>query len=43
MKEFTKELAGKEEIIKLKETEIKQLRNINNHLQNYRAVYDYRV
>ena len=37
------QLKDKETRINLKEQEIKNFRNKNQHLQNFRAVYDYRV
>ncbi len=38
-----KQLNEKEDSINKKEQEIKNYRNKNQHLQNFRAVYDYRV
>ena len=37
------QLQGKEEIINTKEQEIKEFRVKNNHLQNFKTVYDYQV
>lgn len=37
------QLQGKEEIINTKEKEIKEYRLMNQHLNNFKTVYDYRV
>eukprot|EP00330_Aristerostoma_sp_ATCC50986_P003187 CAMPEP_0114596374 /NCGR_PEP_ID=MMETSP0125-20121206/18358_1 /TAXON_ID=485358 ORGANISM="Aristerostoma sp., Strain ATCC 50986" /NCGR_SAMPLE_ID=MMETSP0125 /ASSEMBLY_ACC=CAM_ASM_000245 /LENGTH=85 /DNA_ID=CAMNT_0001799269 /DNA_START=434 /DNA_END=691 /DNA_ORIENTATION=+ len=40
---MTETLRQKEEIINQKESQIKDYRNKNIHLQNFRSVYDHRV
>lgn len=37
------QLEEQEKIINMKENMIKEFRNMNYHLQNYKSVYDYQV
>lgn len=43
IKTMLKQLEEREKIINIKEEQIKEFRSKNIHLQNFRAVYDYRV